>query len=219
MLLKLVTAVAMAAATVSSPAFACMGNTVLYSDNFQQQSAWPIPSGTGTATVSVGGGFLQVTPAVGDTWSENYEGAFFDAADACIDMITPSAGDVTQLTGGFMFGNDPNGNFMVLLVEADGYAAVGKFSNAGNGAWLNPVPWQQSALVKTGLNATNTLRVTWSGNSGTAYINGQQFATFPITPPFQNTTLGVYASGDTGVAGATMAATWKFANLKVTNVP
>jgi hypothetical protein len=195
-----------------------MGNTVLYSDNFQQMGAWSATS-TPTATLTIGGGFMKATPGVG-LWAEvNYLGGFFDAADACIDVVTPSAGDVTQLLGGFQFGNDPNGNFMALLIEADGYAIVKKYSNLGNGAWISPVPRQQTALVKSGLNATNTLRVTWSGNSGTAYINGQQFATFPVTPPLQNTTIGVYASGDTGVAGATMGATWQYANLKVTNPP
>jgi hypothetical protein len=70
--------------------------------------------------------------------------------------------------------------------------------------------------MKKGANMTNTLRVTWKGTSVATYINGQAFATYTLPQAFQNTMIGLLAQGD---ASATAGATWKFTNLKVTNVP
>lgn len=212
MALKFATAVLAAVAVTSSPAFACMGTTVLFSDNFQKADpAWTLVY---TGTLNITGGYAQVTPPQGDITLLDYEGMFADSADACVDALSPTVADPTQAVGGLVFGLADSGDFYALLVEEDGYAAVVR---SQNNAMLTPVPWKQSAAIKTGGNVTNTLRVTWNGTTGTAYINGQVFSTFTIQP-FQNTTFGMWAGGDTG-ANPNAGATWKFTNVKVTNVP
>jgi len=223
--LKLATALLVAAAVTSSPALACMGSTVLLADNFQDPGwgAPPslVPQGLSALTpvptvLTISGGFAQLTPLPGDFAYANYGGKFFDNADVCVDVLSPTVADPTQAAAGIMFGLNDQLSFYVFAVEEDGQAAVLQYQSL-TGAWLYPVPWGAAPMLKKGGNATNTLRVTWSGTSGTAYINGQQFATFTI-PAFKGTTFGIWCEGDPSI-NPTVGATYQFTNLKLTNVP
>lgn len=213
MSLKFASAVLVAAAAVvSSPAFACMGPTVLYTDNFQQpNSNWAGPPGT----LVIGGGYAQVTPPQGDWSIAGYTGSSFDSADMCVDVLSPTTTDQGSAVGGLVFGLNATASaidYYSLQIEEDGYATVALWQN---NAWTNPVSWRAAPTVKTGPNATNTLRVTWKGSSATGYINGQLFGTFNIQA-LSSSLIGVFAQGD---ASPTAGATWKFTNLKITNVP
>jgi len=192
-----------------------MGSTVLFSDNFQQvDPAWNMFS---QGTLDISGGYAQVTPPAGDSAYAVYDGGFFDSADACVDIVSPTVADPTQAVAGLVIGMDPSGSFYACQIGEDGTAAVARYSSAGDGAWALPVSWRPAPAVKTGANALNTLRITWKGNSGTCYINGQLFSAFVIPQAFVNSAIGFSVGGDS--PGATAGATWKFTNLKITNAP
>jgi hypothetical protein len=71
-------------------------------------------------------------------------------------------------SAGLVFRYTDFGNFYVFLVQGGGQASIVRRQNSG---WLVPVPNKASPSFKTG--ATNTLRVTWKGTDGAAYINDQ----------------------------------------------
>jgi hypothetical protein len=205
MSLKLASAVLVAAAVTSGPAFACKGPTTLYADSFKTlDPAW---AGTDLA-VSNGSAHLTVQSDY-SSWSW-YAGSFIDSGDYCIDMVAPKLPDPSGGDGGIIFGMT-NGDFYAFMLRADGQAAVNRWLN---GAWLTPVSIRPAPGVKTAPNATNTLRVTFKGNSASAYVNDQLFITFNIPQPFQNSLIGLIAEDD--VSGPI---TYQFSNLKITNVP
>ena len=221
MSLKLATASLVAVAVTSSPAFACMGSTVLV-DNFQDPG-WgapdmPLQQGLNKLTpvppiLTISGGSAQLTPLPGAFALADYGGQYVHSADACVDVLSPTVADPTQAAAGIVFGLTDESDFYVFAVEEDGQAAVLQY----NGAWLYPVAMRAAPALKAGANVTNTLRVTWNGTSGATYINGQAFATFTL-PNFQNTQFGIWCEGDQG-ADPTISATYQFSNVKLTNVP
>jgi hypothetical protein len=230
-----VAAVLATAALASSPALACMGPTVLLAENFQTNDpAWVVPIDPGLPTnpplnpgsnVTISAGYAALTPPVAVLGVAEYGGDIFPSADVCVDILSPAVADPSQAAGGIMFGfklpyTQISGYaFYVFAIEEDGQAAVMQYQYLVHGAhsWTALVPWQAAPTLKPGGNATNTLRVTYKGTSGTAYINNEQFASFTL-PAFTNTTIGFFCEGVAGV-NPTTGATWQFTNLKVTNVP
>ena len=211
MSLKVATAALVAMAVTSGPALACMGPTVIFQDTFQ--TADPAWSALNTPT-AISGGHAQVTAPTNGEYSDlRYEGMFMTTGDYCVNMLSPTVQDPTTALAGIMFGASGSG-FYVFLVEEDGQAEI---SLSENGGWLNPVSMRAAPALKTGGNVTNTLRVTFKGNSASAYINGQPFITFNIPQAFQNTMIGFYAEND--AASGSPPITYTFSNLKVTNVP
>jgi hypothetical protein len=207
MLLKLVTAVVVAAAVTTGPAFACMGSTVIFADNFQTVD----PAWTGTAfTVSGGRAQMAVQPQYSE-WAW-YEGSFVDAGDYCIDVIGPTLQDASTGDAGMIFGMTPStGDFYAFMVAENGQAWI---ALQQNNAWLTPVSPRAAPALKQGPDVANTLRVTWKGNSASAYINGQPFVNFNLPQAFQNTLIGLMAENGTGAGIA-----YQFGNLKITNAP
>lgn len=216
MSLRLATALLVAMVVASSRAFACGGATLL---SFQTgDPSWEVDQ-QGTeevqGTLSISGGFALLTPLPGDFTFADYQGNFFDSADACVDVLSPTVADPSQAAAGIMFGETED-DFYVFAAEEDGQAAVLQYQNDTN-VWLYPVPWRAAPALKKGANVTNSLRVTWKGTTGTAYINGQQFATFTI-PAFDGTVFGLWCEGDPDV-NPIIGATYRFSNLTLNNVP
>jgi hypothetical protein len=207
--LRFTIALLVAAGATSGPALACMGPTVIFADNFQTEDpAW----GAMTGTLSIAGGYAALTPHVGDYAAASYGGAFVDNGDACVDVMSPAVAAPAQAAGGILFGMTDLDNFYVFAAEEDGQAAI---YQRRDGAWNTPVAWRPAPALKSGGNVTNTLRITWNGTTGAAYINGQTFATFTIQP-FKNTKFGIWCEGDPAV-NPTSGATFQFSNLKITN--
>lgn len=224
MWLRLAGGALLALALSASPALACMGPTVILADNFSDPAWTLFLQGTPDVqgTLAIADNAAQMTPLPGDFTYADWENSYLDSADFCVDVLSPTVADPTQAAAGIVFGINDLFNFYVFAVQEDGQAAVLHWAknNAipGPGAWTDPlVPWRTAASLKTGGNVTNTLRVTWKGASGTADINGAEFATFTL-PSFKNTTLGIWCEGDPG-ENPTTGATYQFTNDKITNVP
>jgi hypothetical protein len=227
------TAALVALAIASDPAFACMGPTVIYQDDFQSANpAWDTnltisQKPLDFAVLSIAGGAAKLTAPVGDFSIAVYGGQFFPNSqfpsfDACVDVTNPSVADPSQAAAGIAFGQNNSAGFYVFAAEEDGQAAVAQFQPQTIG-WSYLAPWQTVQGLKTGANASNTLRVTVTpagagatGSSATFYVNGVKFATLSL-PSFSGTKLGLWAEGDPGPNPVT-GATWSFSNLKITNV-
>jgi len=207
---KFAASIVAAMAIGSSPAFACKGPTTLLADNFQTvDPAWGLGDG-----LAISGGKATVTINAGGTLNYmNYEGQFFDTADVCVDMVGPSVSDQTTALGGIMFGLT-NSGYYLFLVEEDGKAEIARNQNGG---WLTPVTMRAAPSLKTGANVTNTLRITYKGNSASAYINDTLFITFNLPQAFQNTQIALYGEND-AQSGAP-AINYTFSNLNITNIP
>lgn len=203
------------------PAFACNGPTVFPVNFLAADPAWTPgilpPDLTPTIPVLViFGGQASVTPPVGNFVLLSYNGNFFDNNDVCVDVTGPTVADTTQATAGISFGQT-DASFYVFAIQEDGQAGILSY-DLTTLIWSYLVPMAPASALKGGTNVTNTLRVTWNGAKGTAtaYINGQQFATFAIAN-LKNSMFGVWCEGDPGV-NPTTGATWQFANLKITDI-
>jgi len=222
------------AVIVSGPAVACTGPGVIFEDNFQSANpAWDsgpsaIPITPAVPILSIASGQAKLTPPPGSFALAVYDAQFFPDDrnpnfDACVDISGPQVADASQAAAGIVFGQSAAG-FYVFAMEEDGQAAVAQFQQQPFG-WSYPVPWRPAASLKTGANASNTLRVTLSPNgtpgkaavsySAVVYINGSEFAALTL-PSFQGGKLGLWDEGDPG-ANPVTGATWSFSNLRVTN--
>jgi hypothetical protein len=94
------------------------GPTVLYSDNFQQANpAWQAIFNDNALNIS--GGYLQLAPPQGRSTGAAYQGSFFDNADACVDVLSPTVTNPNSGVAGIMFGYNPAGtnlDFYALLI-------------------------------------------------------------------------------------------------------
>jgi len=124
MSLKLATAVLGLAAVAPAPALACMGPTVLLSEDFQQ--ADPAWQHSPDSTMSISGGYLRLSPPEGHGTDAIYNGAFFDNADACTDILSPTVTDPGGGAAGLVFGATPSGYHAVQITE-DGRAALARW--------------------------------------------------------------------------------------------
>jgi hypothetical protein len=211
-----------AAALVSAPARACMGPTVLFSDDFQQPSdAWQTLRGD---RLDISGGALAFTPNGGAFGVAIYTAQSMDSGDACVSITTPPVLiHPASSWAGIVFGLKPDSNdqasgYYALLVSPSGNAIMLESRAGHHSAKLAPMP-----AIKTGSDAVNMLRVTWNGASGQAYVNGQPFGQFDIAA-LKDTLFGFWAAGDASdvlTLGGTRArgATWKFGTLTITSVP
>jgi hypothetical protein len=205
MSLRLVSAVLVAVAAVSGPALACKGPTLIFSDDFKTADpSWVQDAGT----LTISGGKAQLTAQPGNYANTDYEGFFVNSGDACVDVVAPTVKDPTMGgVGGIMFGFTGGSDFYAFVMRQDGNAGIFRLQSGG---WLTPVPLRAAQGVKTGAGVVNTMRVTWKGTDGAAYINDQLFTNFKIQP-FTNGTFGLYSEPEGNV--------YQFSNVKVTNVP
>jgi hypothetical protein len=204
--------VAMAVAV--SPALACKGSESLLRDDFNETDpAWNtwFPDGS---SFSIGGGKLQAKSDPGKWGVLQYEGAFFPAADACVEISAPSVRDPANIWAGLAF-ETADGALNVVRLNLDGTAAVSRVTGAG---WLSPVPARKFAGLKPGPNVVNKLRVVWKGPPARdskepadpavqIFINDQSFITFKATPN---------ADRKIGFAVQSDGNTYQLSNLAVT---
>jgi hypothetical protein len=210
----LMTSAVFAFAMAASPAFACKGATSLLRDDFTDTDpAWNVvwPDGS---SFQIGGGKLEAKANPGKWGEMTYEGNFFGAADACIDIVGPSVRDPANMWAGLLF-ESGDGAWYIPSINLNG--TVGVYRVTGDG-WLNPVPPRKFAGLKSGADAKNTLRVVWKGppaRGSTAppdqtvqlFINDQEFIKFKV-PPNANRKIGIAVQSEGNV--------FQLSNLSVT---
>jgi hypothetical protein len=227
--LRLFTAAIFLLAASAGPALACKGSTVILQDNFQTAD----PNWHGTVSIAGGQATVTQTPFYDgqNLVQETFGGAFYggkhiDSGDACVDFVGPQVSNPTNASAGIVFGFVDTLSYWVFYAREDGQAAllnVLPFADSGGvQARLTPIAYQPSAALKRGAGVTNTLRVTWSGNTGATYINDQPFWPFAIAQPFQNTFVGLHVGigfPSTYSAQDSVPMSYQFSNLKITSVP
>ena len=187
----------------------CTGK-VLLSDDFRQvDDSWGVEADSDAVTVE--DGKVKVKSDPNGVYQLVYNGQLFDDADYCVTVQSPNnvkdVNDTTVLAGLIFWAQD-GANFYALEVAAAGVASL---SRVVKGKWTTPVPWHAFSGVKKGAGAKNMLRVTTSGSSIIAYINGQKFASVKGQLPDGGGTVGLYAQSEKSSRD-----TWKFFDLKVT---
>ncbi len=134
----------------------------------------------------------------------------FDDADICVTVTALDIGKPEASAGGLVFWAQDYRNAYFLLLATNGYYKIGRLMD---GAWVNaPLDWTQSDAIVQGINKPNTLDLTIKGQSLSVEINGKPGAVLRAQSPEAASLIGLYAES------ADKIDTWKFNDLKVTNV-
>ncbi|MGH9697471.1 MAG: family 16 glycoside hydrolase [Bryobacteraceae bacterium] len=198
-------------AALATPALACKGAESLLRDDFTDADpAWAV-TWPDTSSFDIGGGKLAAKNDPGTWASLWYNGAFFPAADACVDITLPDVRDPSNVWAGLIFWSG-DASYVVYLTP-DAKAGVWRVTNAG---WLSPVPAKANDAIKTG--QANTLRVVWSGPPAAGstqaadpivhvFVNDQEVFKFKVKPnDNRQVGLAIQSEGDT----------FEFSNLSIT---
>jgi len=189
------------------PSFACQGDKVLLAEDFSsadaswgaQNNNFAIKDGAATIKADSQRGYKALDNAF-----------LFDDADICVTVTALDIGKPEASAAGLAFWAQDYRNAYFLLLADNGYYKIGRLID---GAWVNaPLDWTQSDAIAQGTNKPNTLRLTIKGQSLAVEINGKPGATLRAQSPNASTLIGLYAES------ADKVDTWKFNNLKVTNV-
>ena len=101
-------------------------------------------------------------------------------------------------------------NYYYLELDPNGKIAL---ERKVKGKWVTVLGWRQVANAKTGAGAKNVLRVTTTGNTITVYVNDEKIASVKGQQPDGGGQIGLRADSERDKRD-----TWKFSNLKVTDV-
>ncbi len=198
---------ALFALSITKPTFACQGDKVLLSEDFTAADAsW----GAQTNNFAIKDG-AAVIKADSQRGYKALDNAFlFDDADICVTVTALDIGKPEASAGGLVFWAQDYRNAYFLLLATNGYYKIGRLMD---GAWVNaPLDWTQSDAIVQGINKPNTLDLTIKGQSLSVEINGKPGAVLRAQSPEAASLIGLYAES------ADKIDTWKFNDLKVTNV-
>ncbi len=199
---------------IVSPASACKGAKVLFSDDFRTTDpAWPID--TNSSLASIGSGKFTVTPDANagkfTSWIFFYNGSLFGDADICATVTFPNTDGAKDEVAGIAFWGVDVSNAYRFNITPGGVASISRLQN---GRLLLPVPWRKADAVKVTPGAANTLRVTLNGASVSTYINDKLFISIKGQPTDGGGLIGLSAS-----KGEQASFPFVFTDLKVTNLP
>src|SRR5580698_804305 len=188
-------------------ALACDGDKVLLNADFSfADASWGDQSNN--FAIKDGSAIIKADSQHGYKALDN---AFlFDDADICVTVTALDIGKPEASAGGLVFWAQDYRNAYFLLLATNGYYKIGRMVD---GAWVNaPLDWTQTDAIVQGVNKPNTLRLTIKGQSLTVFINGKPGAVLRAQSPETSSLIGLYAES------ADRVDTWKFNDLKVTNV-
>lgn len=193
--------------SIATPAFACDGDKVLLAEDFKTADAsW----GAQNDNFAIKDG-AAVVKADSQRGYKALDNAFlFDDADICVTVTALDIGKPEASAGGLVFWAQDYRNAYFLLLATNGYYKIGRLMD---GAWVNaPLDWTQSDAIVQGVNKSNVLGLTIKGQSLMVSINGKPGAVLRAQSPETSSLIGLYAES------ADKVDTWKFNDLKVTNV-
>lgn len=178
------TALAAAIGFADAALAACNGE-VLFADDFSKPNdSW------NPRDVSVFRGGKYVLALAPNSSSQDYPSDLKLSGNytVCVEMKLPS--DPSGAAGsGLVFWLDPAANRSgghdryMAVVSPDGYYWVSRFVNGTRTAVLNDA---QGALLKTGPDDVNELKVTVQGNAGIFFLNDREVGRFNGEPPRQS---------------------------------
>ena len=126
----------------ASPAFACKGSKVLFSDDFKQvDSSW----GFDSPDVQVEEGKVKVKPQPDISNLLIYKGILFGDADYCITVRTPNLlSDHDNTMAGPIFWAKDYDNYYMFMITPSGFAEL---TRKVGGKWIDVVEWKQDANI------------------------------------------------------------------------
>ena len=197
-----------AAVLVSSPALACKGDKILFSDDFKQvDSSW----GFDSPDVTVEEGKVKIKPQPDISNLLIYKAILFGNADYCITVRMPNVmSDTDNTMAGPIFWATDYDNYYMFMITPSGYAEI---TRKVKGKWIDVVEWKQTTSIKRDSGSKNLLRVETNGDTISAYINDQKFASVKGQMPDGGGQIGMRAQSEKGQVD-----TWKFTALKVTDL-
>jgi hypothetical protein len=193
--------------SLARSAFACEGDKVLLAEDFKTADAsW----GAQNDNFAIKDG-AAVVKADSQRGYKALDNAFlFDDAEICVTVTALDIGKPEASAGGLVFWAQDYRNAYFLLLATNGYYKIGRLMD---GAWVNaPLDWTQSDAIVQGVNKPNVLGLTIKGQSLAVAINGKPGAVLRAQSPETSSLIGLYAES------ADKVDTWKFNDLKVTNV-
>jgi hypothetical protein len=197
-----------ALALAGTPAWACKGAKTLFSDDFQEVDAsW----GLDAPDVQVEEGKVKVKPQPNISNLLIYKGLNFGDSDICLKVRMPNVVSNNDNTmAGPVFWQQDYDNYYMFMITPSGYAEIARKLN---GKWVSIVDWKADPDIKTKAGSTNVLRVLLTGNSISAFVNDGKFATVKGQMPDGGGRIGMRAQSEENQVD-----TWKFSELKVTDV-
>jgi GYF domain 2 len=186
----------------------CSGKRVLMADDFAV-----VPSGFQGESTSSENGRFKAKPQASYRQMFTYGRKFSGDLDICVVLQIPSRFVSSDDTwAGLIFGASDSKNFYAFVINASGQACLfqvksGKLSPA--------IDWRDMDEVKSDPSAKNLIRVVVQGQVATLYVNGVKFDEINGLPAAPATSqVGMIVQSEPSQRDA-----WKFANLKVTDLP
>ncbi len=188
---------------------ACQGQKTLFSDTFREVDAsWGLDS----PDVSVEEGKVKVKAQPDISNLLIYKGLLFGDADLCLSVRMPNTVSNSDSTmAGPIFWAQGYDDYYMFMVTPSGYAEL---TRKVKGKWIDIIPWRQDTNIKRDPGSTNLLEVMTSGETITAMINGVKFESVKGQSPEGGGQIGMRAQSEKDQVN-----TWKFSNLKVTDLP
>ncbi len=199
-------AVGLCAILSAGATFACEGKTVIFEDNFKDDSGgWDRDQALRFRNNSM---TIQFPSDVTSFRNLNLLFLVRDA-DICVETAFPAATDNNPMAGIIFWAPDYK-SFYLFSVAADGTAGIHRFAQ---NKFLT-VHSQVMAEVKKGPGAVNLLRVTLKGNLVAMYVNGAKYRDQHAPQPAGDVMFGTYAQVDKWKEGQIFL----FKHLKVTSI-
>ena len=194
----------------ANSAYACKGPHVQFQDDFREvDQTWGTEQDGDAVTVEDGKVKFKADADAG--YAVLYGGALFDDADVCVTVQMPNnAKQGDTIEAGPLFWAQDHSNYYYYEIDPNGKVAL---ERKVKGKWVTVLGWRQIPSAKTGAGAKNVMRVTTSGNSITLYLNDTKVATVKGQQPDGGGQIGLRADSEKEKRD-----TWKFSNLKVTDV-
>jgi hypothetical protein len=201
--------IAVGLALAASPALACKGKNVQFSDSFRQvDKSW----GVDPDAVSVEDGKVKIKADATSNYVVLYKGPKFTDADLCVTIQIPLLyGGRAALRAGAVFWADNYDSYYAFLIQPDGRASLVRLDKGTSTPVVN---LRAVDSLKTQPGDKNVLRLTTKGTKVTAYINDELFASVSGRVPDGGGQFGLFAQSEDAHRD-----TWKFTDLKVTDLP
>ncbi len=200
---------ALAACLLATPVWAC--DPAAAPETFQTGDAgW----GDADAQFRVENNAAILAPEVGTQTARWNAGKSMTDADVCVTIEMPdSTAEASRGYAGVLFWGVDKDNFYQAVISRNGMVTVAR--KVGGRILSAPlVHWTPSSAIKTGADATNTLRITTEGENVAVRINDTEVARFRGQAPEAASHIGLIASSAPGAVD-----TWRFTDFKLASPP